>query len=133
MAAQPAVGALLSTLDRLKSIGDSGSTGDDFRQKDRTWALFTHNVIDVTDKLSLTLGARYTHDRKSFNATVASDTNVCAQQAAVIQPLLAQIAAGAGAGVISPTTARDAQAARIEHPGAFVRQRHWRRGRRHLS
>ena len=56
-------------------------------------------------KFSLTLGARYTHDRKKLDATVASDTNVCAQQAAVLQPLMAQIAAGAGAGVISPTTA----------------------------
>jgi outer membrane receptor protein involved in Fe transport len=103
--ARPAVNALLSTLDRLGSIGDSGSTGDVFRQKDRTWALFTHNVFDITDQLSLTLGARYTSDRKRLNATIASDTTVCLQQAAVIQPLLAQIAAGAAAGAISPQTA----------------------------
>jgi iron complex outermembrane recepter protein len=103
-AARPAVNALLSTVDRLRAIGDSGSTGDDFRQKDRTWALFTHNIISITDQLSLTLGARYTHDQKSLNATVASDTNVCLQQAAVLQPLIAQIAAGVAGGAITPQT-----------------------------
>ena len=105
--AQPIVNALLGTVDRLRAIGDSGSTGDVFRQKDRTWALFTHNVIDVTDQLSLTLGARYTHDRKSLDATVTSDTNVCAIQTATIQAILPQIAAGANAGLITPQRAAD--------------------------
>lgn len=105
--AQPVVNALLSTVDTLRGIGDSGSTGDSFRQKDRTWALFTHNVIDLTDRLSLTLGARYTHDRKTLNADIASDTNVCATQAAAIQPLLLQIAGGANAGLLTPQAAAD--------------------------
>jgi|KBSSwiStaDraftv2_1062776.scaffolds.fasta_scaffold49343_2 outer membrane receptor protein involved in Fe transport len=87
-AARPAIAAslgplatpLLSGLDQLAAIGNSGATNDRFRQKDRTWALFTHNVISLTDKLFLTLGARYTHDRKTLDASVASDTSICATQ-----------------------------------------------------
>jgi len=104
-AAQPVVNGLLGTLDRLTSIADEGATRDRFRQKDRTWALFTHNVIDITDQLSLTLGGRYTHDRKKLSMSVASDTNVCATQAGVTQTLLTQIAAGATGGLITPETA----------------------------
>jgi len=105
--ARPAVNALLSTLDRLRAIGTTGSvgsTGDVFKQKDETWALFTHNVYDLTNQISLTLGARYTSDKKRLDATIASDTAVCLQQAAVIQPLLAQIAAGVAGGAITPAT-----------------------------
>ncbi len=51
------------------------------------------------------MGARYTSDKKRLNATVLSDTTVCLQQAAAIQPIVAQIAAGVGAGVITPQTA----------------------------
>ncbi len=103
--AQPAVTALLSTIDRLRSIGDSGATNDSFEQSNRTWALFTHNEFALTDRLSLTVGARYTHDRKKLSASVASDTSVCLQQAAVLTPLMSQISGAATAGLISPTTA----------------------------
>jgi outer membrane receptor protein involved in Fe transport len=76
-----ALGApLILGLDRLATIGASGATGDAYHQKDRTWALFTHNVISITQQLSLTLGARYTHDRKTLDATIASDTTICASQ-----------------------------------------------------
>jgi iron complex outermembrane receptor protein len=37
---------------------------DDFRVKTNAFALFTHNIIHLTDKLSLTLGARYNHETK---------------------------------------------------------------------
>lgn len=105
--AQPIVNALLSTVDALHGIGDSGSTGDRFRQKDRTWALFTHNVIGLTDHLSLTLGARYTHDRKSLDATIGSDTGICAAQSATIGAILPQIAFGQSQGLLTPQRAED--------------------------
>jgi len=76
--------AFQAGLTNLKSIGDSGATDDRFHQKDRTWALFTHNVFDVTDRISLTLGARYTHDRKSLDMSLASDSNMCARQRALL-------------------------------------------------
>ncbi len=91
----PAGPALLAGLTNLSRISDVGATQDRYRQKDRTWALFTHNVIGITDRLSLTLGARYTHDRKTLDAVIASDSAVCAQQRAGLGALAANpLAAG---------------------------------------
>jgi iron complex outermembrane receptor protein len=47
---------------------------DRYRQRSRNFALFTHNVIDLTDTVSLTLGARYTHERKKLGADFRSNT-----------------------------------------------------------
>lgn len=47
---------------------------DSYRQKSRNYAFFTHNQIKFTDTLSLTLGARYTNERKTLDATF-TDTN----------------------------------------------------------
>lgn len=77
-------GPIIAGLDNLAAIGDSGATDDRFKQKDRTWALFTHNVFNVTDQLALTLGARYTHDRKNLDMSLASDSNVCGTQRALL-------------------------------------------------
>lgn len=74
---------LMASLAQLAAIGRTGTVGatnDRYDQKDRTWALFTHNVISITNQISLTLGARYTHDRKTLDATIASDTAICTQQ-----------------------------------------------------
>ncbi len=97
--------ALLGSLDRLRGISDVGASRDVFRQKDRTWALFTHNVIGITDGLSLTLGARYTHDRKTLDASIASDTTTCPTQIAVSNSLATQIAGAAAGGLITPARA----------------------------
>ncbi|MDO6415065.1 TonB-dependent receptor [Sphingomonas sp. BIUV-7] len=45
---------------------------DRFRQHDSNQALFTHDIVHVTDRLSLTLGARYTRDRKTLDADLSS-------------------------------------------------------------
>lgn len=87
-AASASLGPILTGLDNLAAIGDSGATNDRFRQKDRTWALFTHNVINMTDQLSLTLGARYTYDRKKLNMSLASDSGICATQRALLGPIV---------------------------------------------
>ena len=47
---------------------------DSWRQTSNNWALFTHNIFDITDRLSLTVGARYTHEKKKLRADL-SDTN----------------------------------------------------------
>ncbi len=57
----------LTTLNGIK-------LDDSYRQKSRNYAFFTHNVIKFTDTLSLTLGARYTNERKTLDATF-TDTN----------------------------------------------------------
>jgi outer membrane receptor protein involved in Fe transport len=66
-----------------------------FRQNERNVALFTHNIVRLTDSLSLTLGARYTDDRKRLNADLAS-TSGCGAYAANITRLRA-LATGAAA------------------------------------
>ena len=50
-----------------------------FLQDAESWSVFTHNVISVTDKLSLTLGARYVNETKdgSFNQLAATTASSC--------------------------------------------------------
>jgi len=62
-----------------------GSTGelDRFRQRDRTQALFTHDIIHLTDRLSLTLGARWTRDAKRLRADLFSSSGCGAYLASI--------------------------------------------------
>ncbi|HWC56390.1 MAG TPA: TonB-dependent receptor [Sphingomicrobium sp.] len=53
------------------------TTQDVFTQKGKNYAIFTHNIFKITDQLSLTLGARYTIDKKHLSADLNS-TSVCA-------------------------------------------------------
>ncbi|WP_332817272.1 TonB-dependent receptor [Sphingopyxis sp.] len=69
--------AIYAALDQLDSISDKGSINDRYNQKDTNWALFTHNIVHITDKLDLTLGVRYTHDKKKFSATFTNDNAAC--------------------------------------------------------
>lgn len=69
-----AIAAGFATLDGLNNLG---STIDRYNQDSRNWALFTHNIINITDGLDLTLGLRYTHERKKFSATFGNDNTVC--------------------------------------------------------
>ena len=48
---------------------------DSYRQSSNNWALFTHNIFDITDTVSLTVGARYTHERKKLDAELL-DNNI---------------------------------------------------------
>ncbi len=82
LAARPAAfGAASPTVyaafDALDSINNRGTVNDRYFQKDSNWALFTHNIIHVTDRLNLTLGVRYTNDKKDFEATFTNDNTAC--------------------------------------------------------
>lgn len=61
----------------LDGLNDRGSTIDNYFQEDSNWALFTHNIIHITDRLDLTLGLRYTNDKKDFSATFGNDNTAC--------------------------------------------------------
>ena len=61
----------------LDSLNNRGSTTDQYNQNSRNWALFTHNIISLTDTLDVTLGLRYTHERKRFDALFGNDNTVC--------------------------------------------------------
>ncbi|MEN9874617.1 MAG: hypothetical protein RL186_1514, partial [Pseudomonadota bacterium] len=45
-----------------------GGQTDDYVQNSQAISVFTHNIYDVTDDLSLTLGLRYTSQEKDFRA-----------------------------------------------------------------
>ncbi|MBO9696999.1 MAG: TonB-dependent receptor [Sphingopyxis sp.] len=73
-AAGPDIVASLAALD---GISDKGSINDVYRQNGENWALFTHNIFHITDKLDFTFGVRYTNDKKKFSATFTNDNTAC--------------------------------------------------------
>jgi iron complex outermembrane recepter protein len=77
---------------------------DRFRQHDRNLALFTHNIVSLTDRVSLTLGARYTDDRKTVDANLSSNSG-CGTYAANIARLRALAAAAGNPSVASASAA----------------------------
>jgi len=78
LAASGASGAdIVAGFSALDGLNDLGSIDDQYRQNDTNWALFTHNIVHITDKLDLTLGLRYTHDKKKFAASFTNDNTVC--------------------------------------------------------
>ena len=81
--------AIYAAIDRLDSLNDRGSTQDRYRQNSRNWALFTHNIFHVTSQIDLTLGVRYTNERKKFDATFGNDNTVCTANQAALIPFLA--------------------------------------------
>jgi outer membrane receptor protein involved in Fe transport len=55
-----------------------GNNNDDFRVKTNAFAAFTHNIINITDQLKLTLGARFNYEKKELNATINNNLGSCA-------------------------------------------------------
>lgn len=88
-------GALLGAIDRLDTLNDRGSTIDNYFQEGNNWALFTHNILHLTDRLDLTLGLRYTNDKKDFSATFGNDNTVCTAQQAALTPFIPTLGATA--------------------------------------
>ncbi len=58
--------------------GGTGDTASIYRQKSENWALFTHNIVHLTNRLDLTLGLRYTHESKRFSADFNNNNATCA-------------------------------------------------------
>ena len=58
-------------------LADTGIIADDFRQTANHWALFTHNIFSITDQIKLTVGARYTHEKKKLDATLLDNNLAC--------------------------------------------------------
>jgi outer membrane receptor protein involved in Fe transport len=79
----------------------AGDTDSRYFQKSQNWALFTHNIIHLTDKLDFTAGLRYTHERKNFSADLNNNNATCAA--------LQQSLAGAAAGGLGAQAAAAAQ------------------------
>jgi outer membrane receptor protein involved in Fe transport len=58
------------------SISGTG-LDDSWRQTSKDWALFTHNIFSITDQLKLTVGARYTHEKKTLNGNLTDNITIC--------------------------------------------------------
>jgi iron complex outermembrane receptor protein len=76
--------SILAGIDRLSTVNDLGDQSSIYEQDSENWALFTHNIIDITDQLSLTLGARYTSENKDFQADFTNNNTVCPVQQATL-------------------------------------------------
>jgi iron complex outermembrane recepter protein len=85
-AASPLFGtAALTALDNIFTMSNVGANPNQFNQKSRNYALFTHNVFDIIkDKLSLTIGVRYTNERKTLNAVINNNNTVCGANLAAL-------------------------------------------------
>ncbi len=89
LAARPAAFGAASPLvygaiDRLDAMNNVGTTLDTYNQNSRNFAVFTHNIVEVTSSVDLTLGLRYTDERKKFDASFGNNNAACpANQAAL--------------------------------------------------
>lgn len=75
---------IYAAFDNLDSINNRGTTSDRYVQDSRNWALFTHNIIHLTPALDLTLGVRYTNERKKFDARFGNDNTACVANQALL-------------------------------------------------
>lgn len=50
---------------------------DSYASDSQTFAVFTNNTFDLTDRFSITLGGRYTHEKNDFSAALSSSNNGC--------------------------------------------------------
>jgi iron complex outermembrane recepter protein len=74
---------LIAAMQRLSAQPQVTQAGSRFDHKSRNYAFFTHNIFDITDTLSLTLGARYTNEKKSIAANFNITNPICGTQQAL--------------------------------------------------
>ena len=79
-------------------------TSDVFHQKGKNYALFTHNIFKITDQLSLTLGARYTIDRKELSADLFSNSRCAAYLNNIVKLKTLAATAAANPALFGPLT-----------------------------
>ncbi len=77
--ARPGFGSLAAVLGQpTLQLSGTGVVRNAFHQNSRNYAFFTHNTFDIVeDKLKLTLGARYTSERKSLAGSFNTNNNLC--------------------------------------------------------
>ncbi len=94
-AAGPAILAGFDRLDTVRNVGDTLST---YNQKSNNYAFFTHDIFEILPGFDLTLGARYTHEQKDFDARFGNNNTACPAQQAAMGPFLGNAALAAVAG-----------------------------------
>ena len=93
---------VLSGIDRLSTVNNVGDNFSTYNQDSTNWAIFTHNIINFSSNLSLTIGLRYTHERKEFDASFNNSNTICPVQQAAFSSFLP---GGANAGLVPATAA----------------------------
>jgi len=96
---------LVAGLDRLSTVNNVGDNPSNYYQKSTNYAFFTHNIIKITDRLSLTLGGRYTNESKDFSAQFNNNNTACATQRAFFAPYLTGGATPLPAGTLQALSA----------------------------
>ncbi|UYH54011.1 TonB-dependent receptor [Qipengyuania sp. SS22] len=93
---------IIAGMNNLAQVRDIGGTGDRYNQTSENFAVFTHNIVHVTDTVDLTLGVRYTNETKDFRAAFSNDNVFCPQSRALLDGLLSVPSlAGLAGGLIS--------------------------------
>jgi iron complex outermembrane receptor protein len=91
---------VLSGLDRLSTVNNVGDNFSTYNQNSTNWALFTHNIFNISSNLSLTIGLRYTHESKDFDASFNNTNTICPTQQAAFSAFLP---GGANAALVPAT------------------------------
>lgn len=96
----PATPLIFAGLNNLATVNDRGSLGEVYNQTSENFAVFTHNIIHLTDRLDLTLGLRYTTETKDFSAAFRNDNTACVTNQALLSGLLTTPLAGLAGGIL---------------------------------
>ena len=84
----PASPLVYQAFENLEDLDGLGSTEDMYHQKSHNWALFTQNIFHVTPQIDVTVGLRYTHEKKDFDATFGNNNSVCTANQALLSPFV---------------------------------------------
>nr|WP_314441789.1 TonB-dependent receptor [uncultured Sphingomonas sp.] len=88
---RPGFGSLAAALGVPTATLNGVGLLDVYDQTSNNLALFTHNIFDVTDRLKLTLGLRYTREVKELEASFSDNNTLCraflGSQLALLQQL----------------------------------------------
>lgn len=85
----PTGGLLGNAYNALVNVPVGSGSTDAFRQDGRSLAVFTHNIISLSETTELTLGVRYTHEEKDVRATFDTSFDAGALMTATVQGLAA--------------------------------------------
>jgi outer membrane receptor protein involved in Fe transport len=77
--ARPGFGSVAAALGQpALAINGTGVVRNIFEQDSRNYAFFTHNVFQIVpDKLSLTVGLRYTNEKKDLSSSSNTNNTLC--------------------------------------------------------
>jgi iron complex outermembrane receptor protein len=80
--------AMVQGLQRLDTVRNVGDDTANFNQNSSNFAFFTHNIFHVTSNVDLTVGLRYTNERKKMDANFNNTNTICPQQQAALLPYM---------------------------------------------